>query len=179
MIKRMIRSICFIGITLCIFIMFKIKQDIKKPIQKVIIVKTNIKPDVVTIEYDTLHLNRGTRYNATVSQCDNTPFKTADGSIIEPSKVKKGTQRWVALSRDLILDQYRYNLFNNKIHWKGYFKFGDTILIESKAHPFINGEWVVHDCMSARAVNSIDFLASVGVIPRLGVAKDVKIIIKK
>jgi hypothetical protein len=133
----------------------------------------------VKLKADTLHLKRGTRYNATVSQCDDTPFKTADGSTIVPSKVKSGEQRWVALSRDLILDKYRDDLYTNEAHWKGYFKFGDTILVESKANPFINGKWVVHDCMSARANNSIDFLTTAGVTPKLGVAKDIKIIMKK
>jgi len=143
-----------------------------------IVNKTRILKSKV-IKYDTLHLRRGTRYNATVSQCDDSPFKTADGSVIDPVKVKNGKQRWVALSRDLILDDYRDQLFSNDIHWNGYFKFGDTINVRSKKHPFINGKWVVHDCMSASAHNSIDFLTAVNTTPKLGVAKDVKIIIKK
>ena len=136
-------------------------------------------PKIKVTEYDTLHLDRATRYNATVSQCDDSPFKTADGSHIDPIKVKNGEQRWVALSRDLILDEYRNQLFDNKIHWNGEFKFGDTIYVESENHPFINGAWVVHDCMSASAKNSIDFLTAVNVTPKLGVAEDVKILIKK
>jgi hypothetical protein len=173
-------KLMFIGLTTCIVSIYGIQQVYHEPQQEEkVIVKADIKPDVVTVEYDTLHLNRGTRYNATVAQCDDSPFKTADGSTIVPSKVKSGEQRWVALSRDLILDEYRDNLYSNETHWKGHFRFGDTILVESEAHPFINGEWVVHDCMSARAYNSIDFLTAVGATPKLGVARDIKIIIKR
>jgi hypothetical protein len=168
-----------IGFIACIGCIYGLKEAYQVPLQEVVIVKADKTPEIVIVEYDTLHLTRGTRYNATVSQCDDSPFTTADGSIIVPSKVKNGEQRWVALSRDLILDQYRDDLFSNENHWKGYFKFGDTILVESQAHPFINGEWIVHDCMSSRANNSIDFLTAVGASPKLGVAKDVKIIIKK
>ena len=172
-------KILIIGLTTCITGLYSLQQVYQVPQQEVVIVKADTIIEKVIVEYDTLHLNRGTRYNATVAQCDDSPFKTADGSTIVPSKVKSGEQRWVALSRDLILDKHRDDLFTNEAHWKGYFKFGDTIHVESEAHPFINGEWVVHDCMSSRANNSIDFLTAVGVTPKLGVAKDIKIIIKK
>jgi hypothetical protein len=172
-------KVMIIGFSICITGGYGLQQVYSVPQQEVVIVKTKKVTKKVIVKHDTLHLKRGTRYNATVAQCDESPFKTADGSLIVPSKVKNGKQRWVALSRDLILDQYRDNLYSNEAHWKGYFKFGDTISVESKAHPFINGEWIVHDCMSSRYTNSIDFLTAVGATPRLGVAKDIKIIIKK
>jgi 3D (Asp-Asp-Asp) domain-containing protein len=74
-----------------------------------------------TIKYKTII----TMYNPEVKQCDATPFKTADGSTIDP----KNPQRWVALSRDLL-----------KI-----FPYGSKIMLKSKNAPIINGEYEVHD----------------------------------
>ena len=128
------------------------------------------------IVYDTLlTFDRATTYNAEVSQCDSDPYGTADGSRINPTKLKNKEIRWVALSRDLIWDTYRQGLY--KEDFRGQFAFGDTILITSVEKPQINGEWVVHDCMNARYRNSIDFLFDRNNNkPKLGVGTDVKII---
>jgi len=126
--------------------------------------------------YDTISINRATRYNACASQCDSSPFKTADGTQIVPHKVKDGTQRIVALSRELIYDEYRHKHHPRKGHWQGKFKFGDTITIQSKTHPFLNGEWLVADVLNKRYSSTIDFLTAVGATPKLGIGKDIKII---
>lgn len=119
---------------------------------------------------DTVHIVRGTTYQPTIAQCDSTPFSTADGSRIIPGS----GQRWVALSRDLIYDEPRQDLFSRTDHWRGAFRFGDTITVYSETHPQINGDWCVRDCMSPRYQMSIDFLGTI--TPKLGVATDVKII---
>lgn len=119
---------------------------------------------------DTTHLIRATTYQPTIAQCDSTPFSTADGSRIIPGS----GQRWVALSRDLIYDEPRQKLFSRTDHWRGEFRFGDTITVYSEKHPQVDGEYVVHDCMSPRYSMSIDFLGTI--TPKLGVAKDIKII---
>lgn len=124
-----------------------------------------------------IHLDRGTTYNTEISQCDNDPFHTADGSYINRSKLSRGIIRWVALSRDLICDKYRRINFPAHGHWNGLFRFGDTIKVRSRSNPHLNGEWVVHDCMNSRYSNSIDFLFDPrNNRPKLGVCTDVKII---
>jgi hypothetical protein len=110
---------------------------------------------------DTIHLARATTYQATIAQCDSSPFTTADGSHIDPDNY----QRWVALSRDLLT------------RWGGRFDYGDTLDIYSKDHPNINGLWVIHDCMAPSYKLSIDFLMEPEKnYPKLGVGTDVKII---
>lgn len=123
---------------------------------------------------DTMHLERATTYQPTMAQCDDNPLSTADGSVINPNKY----QRWVALSRDLICDPDRRELFpEDTNHWRGQFHFGDTITTYSKSFPHLNGDWVVHDCMAPRYKMSIDFLlAPEDNVPKLGVGTDVKII---
>jgi len=127
---------------------------------------------------DTISLVRASYYNAKKEQTDASPFNTADGSKIDNAKVKSGEQRWVALSRDLINDQFRNKSFGNGIHWNGLFKFGDTVELRSNSFPNINGKWVVHDCMNSRYFKSIDLLTYPGV--RLfggkGKIEDVKIV---
>ena len=43
-----------------------------------------------------------TTYNATKAQCDNSPDKTANGTIIDHKKLKQGKLRYCAISRDLL-----------------------------------------------------------------------------
>lgn len=129
--------------------------------------------------YDTIHLDRATRYNAVSSQTNSNPHITADGSRIDVEQLNKGKIRWVALSRDLICDSFRDEKYPNKGCWKGSFRFGDTILVHSESKPFLNGKWIVHDCMNARYRKSIDFLTPINNQgPKLGIGKDVKILIK-
>jgi len=127
-------------------------------------------------EIKCINIDRATRYNPTVAQCDNTPFHTADGSFIDTSKLRNKEIRWVALSWDLIKDTYRQNVRSEDWAWRGEFAFGDTIYVESKSKPMINGYWVVHDVMNGRYRKSMDFLYHEdNMNPRLGVCKDVKI----
>lgn len=69
---------------------------------------------------------------------------TADGSKVHPEEVKTGEHRWIAVSRDL--------------KRSGKFSFGDTVLIQSKKCPGLNGEWIVKDLMGSKHTNRIDFL---------------------
>ena len=122
-----------------------------------------------------IELDRATTYYCNVSQCDNDPFTTADGSVIDPIKLKKNEIRWCALSRDLIWDEYRQTI--HKQGFRGFFEFGDTIVVKSNSSPQINGKWVIHDTMNKRYKNSIDFLIHPdNNNPKLGVCDDVKIL---
>lgn len=69
---------------------------------------------------------------------------TADGSRVHPEKVRAKEHRWIAISRDL--------------QRSGRFSFGDTVLIQSKKCPGLNGEWIVKDLMGPRHTNRVDFL---------------------
>ena len=88
---------------------------------------------------------KGTFYNPVSSQCDKTPFITADGSHISLNKLKKGAIKWVALSRDLLK------------RWNGPFEYGDTLYVHH-GNSKIRGMWIVHDSMNARWRKRIDFL---------------------
>ncbi len=124
-----------------------------------------------------IELDRATTYYCNVNQCDNDPFTTADGSVIDPIKLKNKQIRWCALSRDLIWDEYRQGIHAEG--FRGLFEFGDTITVYSKTCPQINGKWVVHDTMNKRYKRSIDFLFDPkNNKPKLGVCTDVKIINK-
>lgn len=70
---------------------------------------------------------KGTVYHAVESQCDNTPFLTADMSFIDTSRVND--LRWVALSRDLLNRKYT-DPWGKKHTWRGKIKLGDTIWID-------------------------------------------------
>lgn len=103
----------------------------------------------------------GTVYNAHVSQCDSTPFHTADGSFIVAHKASK--LRWIAISQEMLNDTYRSKLVNSKSPlFKGKIKYGDTVYIESNNNPKLNGLWVVHDAKRYNYRRSIDFLQTEG-----------------
>ena len=122
-----------------------------------------------------IELDRGTRYYCEVRQCDSDPFTTADGSIIDPIKLKNKEIRWCALSRDLIWNEYRQGIHAEG--FKGLYEFGDTIFVISETCPQINGKWIIHDTMNKRYKKSIDFLIDpVNNKPKLGVCKDIKIL---
>jgi hypothetical protein len=105
---------------------------------------------VVTVEYDTLYKNViGTVYHPVKRQTDNTPFVTADSSIIDKNRINE--LRWIALSRDLIYSKSWGR------DWDGKVLFGDTVEIVSP-YSEINGEWVVHDTMNKRYKKRLDFL---------------------
>tara|TARA_R110000822_G_scaffold152136_3_gene291423 strand:+ start:1419 stop:1934 length:516 start_codon:yes stop_codon:yes gene_type:complete len=105
---------------------------------------------------DTVCIKRATVYNAVVEQCDSDPFTTADGSRINKRKLEAGKLRWIALSQDLVNDSYKARLHPGL--FKGKFKFGDTLRVESSIHTSMNGLWVVRDVMNSRYRQSMDFL---------------------
>ena len=146
----------------------------EKPLDK----KANIYPEVNEENApDTINLIRGTTYYVDSSQCSGSPYRTADGSWININKLYSNDLKWVALSRDLIQCEKRSKIFKDTSHWRGMFKFGDTINIHSELDPQINGKWVVHDCMAPKYKLSIDFLVHpANNKPKLGIAEDVKII---
>jgi hypothetical protein len=152
-----------IGFSVCVlFLNFETKP---KPVIKITLTDQ--------VETKFLKIDRATTYNPTKWQCDSDPLTTADNSLIDVEKLKTNQIKWVALSRDLILDPYRNSYFPSKGHWNGLFSFGDTIDVRSVSSPQINGKWVVHDCMNARYENSIDFLLdSQSNKPKLGLCKD-------
>lgn len=67
---------------------------------------------------------------------------TASGKLVCPDSVASGNHRWIAVSRDLLRK----------------YSFGDTILINSRQCPKLNGEWVIQDLMPKQWKNKIDFL---------------------
>ena len=77
-----------------------------------------------------------TTYNAVRSQCDRSPLITADGTKIDHNKLKRGEQKIVAISRDLL---YAIPL-------------GSIIDIEGY------GKYEVRDTMNSRFNHSIDIL---------------------
>ena len=83
-----------------------------------------------------------TVYNAVSNQCSRNHLITADGSIIDPQKVEDGTIKWVAVSRDMLKNGYKY---------------GDKIEIISE-DPLISGIYEIHDTMAKRFTKRIDIL---------------------
>lgn len=83
-----------------------------------------------------------TVYNAVPNQCSGNHLKTADGSIIDPVKVESGTIKWVAVSRDMLKNGYKY---------------GDKIEIIS-TDPLISGVYEIHDTMAKKFTKRIDIL---------------------
>ena len=104
----------------------------------------------------------GSLYNPEQNQCDDTPTITADGSKI--NYITASDHRWVAVSQDLIDDQYRLKHLvkdSTDNRFKGKIKFGDTIWVDSPDDN-LNGYWIVHDVMNKRFTNGIDFLQTTG-----------------
>lgn len=126
-----------------------------------------------TVKDDTTYLFRTTFYNPTFSQCDSNPYITADNSYIDTNKLKNNKLKWVALSQDLIHDEYKAKV--NPGFFKGKFKFGDTIKVVSEKHPYMNGNYVVRDVMNKRYRNSMDFLLPIKDHYRFGLGRDFKI----
>lgn len=85
---------------------------------------------------DTIYLKKvnASYYNPKKSQCDKTPFHTADGTYLS-----KKTKNLVSLSRDLLKE----------------FPFGSTIEVVYPKK--LRGVYTVHDCMHKRFKNKIDF----------------------
>ena len=77
-----------------------------------------------------------TTYNATKSQCDNNPNKTANGTIIDHKKLKQGKLKYCAISPDLL--------------WC--IPMGSIIYIDG------HGRYEVVDTMNARFKHYVDIL---------------------
>jgi 3D (Asp-Asp-Asp) domain-containing protein len=107
--------------------------------------RTIINPIRTIVEKPVIRKVIGTYYHADVGQTDARPLETADGHIIDQSKLRSGKLRWIALSRDLI-DRHG-----------GHFSYGDRVYVY---HPDkrIRGWWILHDTMNKRFKNRIDFL---------------------
>jgi len=119
---------------------YTISRTVINPISRTI-----INPIRTVIEKPVIRKVIGTYYHADVGQTDARPLETADGHIIDLSKLRSGKLRWIALSRDLI-DRHG-----------GHFSYGDKVYVY---HPDkrIRGWWVLHDTMNKRFKNRIDFL---------------------
>jgi 3D (Asp-Asp-Asp) domain-containing protein len=107
--------------------------------------RTIINPIRTIVEKPVIRKVIGTYYHADVGQTDARPLETADGHIIDQSKLRSGKLRWIALSRDLI-DRHG-----------GHFSYGDKVYVY---HPDkrLRGWWILHDTMNKRFKNRIDFL---------------------
>lgn len=126
---------------------------------------------------DSVSLIRTTYYNATVDQCDTEPFVTADGSKINIKELDQGELKWVALSQDLIKDEYKAGLYPGLFNGK--FSFGDTIHVYSEIDCTMNGDYVVRDVMNSRYRKSMDFLLPVEHTIEFSSGNDFKIIRKQ
>ena len=98
---------------------------------------------VEELEYDTV---LATKYNPLPEQCWGDPLITADMSKICLTSLEEYKIRWIAVSRDLLIE-YGYSM-------------GDTIIVCSDNEK-LNGEWVIHDKMAKRWKKKIDFLVPV------------------
>ena len=92
-----------------------------------------------------VEINRITYYNATESQCDDSPLITASNKKIDIEGLKDGSVRWCALSRNLLS------------RWGGPYNYGDKIIIYS-SDPEVRGIWFVEDTMNSRYRNTLDIL---------------------
>src|SRR5688572_17712821 len=104
-----------------------------------------IKPVELSAPSHSFKLDILTVYNPVSGQCDKTPLVTASNQRINETKLRSGTIRWMALSRDLLK------------RWGGHVHFGDTISLSS-GDPVIDGLWVVQDTMNRRFKNHGDLL---------------------
>ncbi len=169
------KRIVFIGLSQLSIIAVIILLATKSPVMNRRKIE-HIKHDKLTTGLDTINIKRGTYYNPAKSQCDDTPYYTANMSYIDSNKLKAGKIRWVALSWDLVNDSYRRKVAYRHWAWNGPLKFNTTIKVMSKSHPYLNGDWIVKDVMNPRYRNTMDFLFSEDNSPNLGVAKDIKIV---
>ncbi len=86
-----------------------------------------------------------TVYNPSRIQCDSDPYVTASNERINMDKLRKGSIRWMALSRNLLK------------RWGGQLNYGDTIMLHS-GDSSIDGTWIIQDTMNKRFKNRGDLL---------------------
>ncbi len=145
-----------------------LKTDSTKIVKNEIFDDSKNVTKIEIVESRILYRNvKGTVYHAVESQTDDTPFITADMSIIDTSNVNQ--LRWVALSRDLLKRKYT-DRHGKKQVWNGKIKLGDTIWVDydkkflwkasggnqSKYESLklkyeqVKGYWIVHDVMGTK-----------------------------
>lgn len=90
-------------------------------------------------------LNALTIYHPVSKQCDSSPLITASNAKIDTAQLRNQNLRWMALSRNMLK------------RWKGEFKYGDTVMIQS-GDKAIDGLWVIQDTMNKRFRNRGDLL---------------------
>ena len=86
-----------------------------------------------------------TTYWPEVSQTDDDPMETADGSRI-PARHSSKT-RWLAVSRDLLSQ------------WGGPFRYGDTVRVAGISDA-LDGVYIIHDTMNRRHRHCVDVLVN-------------------
>ena len=91
------------------------------------------------IVYDSIKVTV-TVYHPTKEQCDDSPFETADGSIIDPLHPK----RWCGASRDIV------NIIG----------YGSIINLNIPLAPILSGSYILHDTDNGKAVKHIDILVA-------------------
>ena len=110
-------------------------------------VKEVEKEIVILKEVETQYIEKeglfciGTHYNPCTEQCDSDFLITASGDSINLDSLNSYSYRWIAISHDL----------------KSYFRFGDSVYIQSE-NKNIEGYWVVKDLMNRRYHRYVDFL---------------------
>jgi hypothetical protein len=94
-------------------------------------------------------------------------YNTSDGSFIDMGLLNDKKLRWCALPSTMITE-----LGGNTA------SFGDSVLFYSPTKTQINGKWVVHDVVSGRWGNTVDFLISPqNNKPKLGIGTDVVVLV--
>jgi hypothetical protein len=86
-----------------------------------------------------------TIYNPSPRQCDSDPLVTASNKRINMNELRKGTIRWMALSRNMLK------------RWGGQLHYGDTVMLHS-GDAGIDGIWIIQDTMNKRFKNRGDLL---------------------
>ncbi len=99
--------------------------------------------------HEILTLDTLTIYNPSSAQCDSDPLVTASNKKINLTKLKEGSIRWMAVSRDLL----------NR--WGGRLNYGDTVELRA-GDSSIDGAWIIQDTMNKRFKNRGDLLFDSG-----------------
>ena len=104
----------------------------------------NFKSQIVTYD-ESFELDTLTIYNPTAAQCDGDPLVTASNKKINVKRLREGSIRWMAISRDLLK------------RWGGRLAYGDTVVLNS-GDPGVDGLWVIQDTMNKRYTKRGDLL---------------------
>ena len=86
-----------------------------------------------------------TIYHPVIEQTDDSPFITANNSVID--HVEPGRHRWLAVSRNLLAEG---------------FILGTKVCIDNVGDGY-NGDWLIMDVMNKRWTDRIDFLVDYSV----------------